>query len=164
MNRSTPGPLVHHQLPEFTQTHVHWVSDAIQMLKLKLQYFGHLIRRVDSLEKTLMLGGIGGRRRRATIWPCNSTPSHIVGEKYDPKGYIHLSVHCSTVYHCQDTEATKTQSYGYRKCGTYIQWNIIHLIKEWNNTIYNNMDGPRDCHTEWNKSEKEMHAESKDKW
>ena len=34
------------------------------MLKLKLQYFGHLIRRADSLEKTLMLGGIGGRRRR----------------------------------------------------------------------------------------------------
>ena len=33
-------------------------------LKLKLQYFGHLMRRVDSLEKTLMLGGIGGRRRR----------------------------------------------------------------------------------------------------
>ena len=34
------------------------------MLKLKLQYFGHLMRRVDSLEETLMLGGIGGRRRR----------------------------------------------------------------------------------------------------
>ena len=34
------------------------------MLKFKLQYFGHLMRRVDSLEKTLMLGGIGGRRRR----------------------------------------------------------------------------------------------------
>ena len=34
------------------------------MLKLKLQYFGHLVRRADSLEKTLMLGGIGGRRRR----------------------------------------------------------------------------------------------------
>ena len=34
------------------------------MLKLKLQYFGHLMRRADSLEKTLMLGGIGGRRRR----------------------------------------------------------------------------------------------------
>ena len=34
------------------------------MLKLKLQYFGHLVRRVDSLEKTLMVGGIGGRRRR----------------------------------------------------------------------------------------------------
>ena len=34
------------------------------MLKLKLQYFGHLLRRIDSLEKTLMLGGIGGRKRR----------------------------------------------------------------------------------------------------
>ena len=39
-------------------------SSEGMMLKLKLQYFGHLIRRVDSLEKTLMLGGIGGRRRR----------------------------------------------------------------------------------------------------
>ena len=37
------------------------------MLKLKFQYFGHLIRRVDSLEKTLMLGGIGGRRRRGQL-------------------------------------------------------------------------------------------------
>ena len=37
------------------------------MLKLKLQYFGHLMRKVDSLEKTLMLGGIGGRRRRGRL-------------------------------------------------------------------------------------------------
>ena len=41
-----------------------WISSQGMMLKLKLQYFGHLMRRVDSLEKTLMLGGIGGRRRR----------------------------------------------------------------------------------------------------
>ena len=41
-----------------------WVSLEGMMLKLKLQYFGHLMRRVDSLEKTLMLGEIGGRRRR----------------------------------------------------------------------------------------------------
>ena len=40
------------------------ISLERMMLKLKLQYFGHLIQRVDSLEKTLMLGGIGGRRRR----------------------------------------------------------------------------------------------------
>ena len=40
------------------------ISLEAMMLKLKLQYFGHLVRRVDSLEKTLMLGGIGGRRRR----------------------------------------------------------------------------------------------------
>ena len=38
------------------------------MLKLKLQYFGHLMQRVESLEKTLMLGGIGGRRRRGQQW------------------------------------------------------------------------------------------------
>ena len=47
---------------------VHSEGDGISldgtMLKLKLQYFGHLMLRVDSLEKTLMLGGIGGRRRR----------------------------------------------------------------------------------------------------
>ena len=152
MNQSTPGLPLCHQLPEFTQTHGHRVSDTIQLshsymitgktialtrwtfvgkvisllfnmlsklygceswtvkkaepriidafqlwcwrrllrvpwtagrsnqsilkeispqcslegmtLKLKLQYFGHLMRRVDSLEKTLMLGGIGGRRKR----------------------------------------------------------------------------------------------------
>ena len=48
------------------------------MLKLKLQYFGHLMRRVDSLEKTLMLGGIGGRRRRERQrmrWPDGITDS-----------------------------------------------------------------------------------------
>ena len=41
-----------------------WISLEGMMLKLKLQYFGHLMRTVDSLEKTLMLGGIGGKRRR----------------------------------------------------------------------------------------------------
>ena len=41
-----------------------WCSLEGLMLKLKLRYFGHFIRRVDSLEKTLMLGGIGGKRRR----------------------------------------------------------------------------------------------------
>ena len=40
------------------------ISLEEMMLKLKLQYFGHLMRKVDSLEKTLMLGGIGGRRRK----------------------------------------------------------------------------------------------------
>ena len=52
------------------------------MLKLKLQYFGHLLRRVDSLEKTLMLGGIGGRRRRGgqrMRWLDGITDSMDVG-------------------------------------------------------------------------------------
>ena len=52
----------------FNQSIVKEISPGISlegmMLKLKLQYFGHLMRRVNSLEKTLMLGGIGGRRRR----------------------------------------------------------------------------------------------------
>ena len=52
----------------FNQSILKEISPGISlegmMLKLKLHYFGHLIRRVDSLEKTLMLGGIGGRRRR----------------------------------------------------------------------------------------------------
>ena len=52
----------------FNQSTLKEISPGISLeemiLKLKLQYFGHLKRRVDSLEKTLMLGGIGGRRRR----------------------------------------------------------------------------------------------------
>ena len=49
------------------------------MLKLKLQYFGHLMRRVDSLEKTLMLGGIGGRRGRPRMrWLDGITDSMAV--------------------------------------------------------------------------------------
>ena len=53
---------------EIQPVHLKEISPGISlegmMLKLKLQYFGHLMRRVDSLENTLMLGGIGGRRRR----------------------------------------------------------------------------------------------------
>ena len=45
------------------------------MLKLKLQYFGHLMRRIDSLEKTLMLGGIGSRRRQRMRWLDGITDS-----------------------------------------------------------------------------------------
>ena len=55
-----------------------WISLEGLMLKLKLQFFGHLMRRVDSLEKTLMLEGIGGRRRRGRQrmrWPDGITDS-----------------------------------------------------------------------------------------
>ena len=57
-------------------------SELILMLKLKLQYFGHLMRRVDSLEKTRMLGGIGGRRKRGRQrmrWLDGITDSMDVG-------------------------------------------------------------------------------------
>ena len=53
---------------DFNQSNLKEISPGISlegmMLKLKLQHFGHLMRRADSVEKTLMLGGIGGRRRR----------------------------------------------------------------------------------------------------
>ena len=56
---------------EIQQFHSEGINPGISlegmMLKLKLQYFGHLMLRVDSLEKTLMLGGIGGRRRRGRL-------------------------------------------------------------------------------------------------
>ena len=50
--------------PVYSKGDQPWDFFVVMMLKLKLHYFGHLMRRVDSLEKTLMLGGIGGRRRR----------------------------------------------------------------------------------------------------
>ena len=70
----------------FNQSILKEISPAISlegmMLKLKLQYFGHLMQRVDSLEKTLMLGGIGGRRRRGRQkmrWLDGITDSMDVG-------------------------------------------------------------------------------------
>ena len=57
-----PGSSVH---GIFQARVLEWCAIAFsEIIKLKLQYFGHLMRRVDSLEKTLMLGGIGGRRKR----------------------------------------------------------------------------------------------------
>ena len=65
LEKTLEGPL---DCKEIQPVHSEEISSGISlegmMLKLKLQYFGHLMRRVDSLEKTLMLGEIGGRRRR----------------------------------------------------------------------------------------------------
>ena len=65
LEKTLEGPL---DCKEIQPVHSEGVSPGISLegmiLKLKLQYLGHLMERVDSLEKTLMLGGIGGRRRR----------------------------------------------------------------------------------------------------
>ena len=65
LEKTLESPLDYKEIqPVHSEGDQPWYSLEGMMLKLKLQYFGHLMRRVNSLEKTLMLGGIGGRRRR----------------------------------------------------------------------------------------------------
>ena len=65
LEKTLESPLDHKEIqPVHSKGDQFWVFFGRLMLKLKLQYFGHLMQRVDSLEKTLMLVGVGGRRRR----------------------------------------------------------------------------------------------------
>ena len=65
LEKTLEGPLDCKEIrPVHSEGDQSWLSLEGMMLRLKLQYFGHVMGRVDSLEKTLMLGGIGGRRRR----------------------------------------------------------------------------------------------------
>ena len=64
LEKTLDSPLDYKEIqPVHSKEDQSWVFFG-RMLKLKLQYFGHLMQRVDSLEKTLMLGGIGGRKRK----------------------------------------------------------------------------------------------------
>ena len=80
------------------------------MLKLKLQYFGHLMQRVDSLEKTLMLGGIGGRRRRGRQrmrWLDGNTDSMDKTERTPVVGDGQGGLACCDSWDCKESDTTE---------------------------------------------------------
>ena len=105
------------------------------------------------MEKTLKTKNI------TAIWSCNATTGHISIEKHDPKGYMHLNVHCSTVYNSQDMEATYMFiNRVLDKEAVVYTYNEI-LLSHKKERIWvssNEVAGPTAYCTDWSKSEREI--------
>ena len=90
------------------------------------------------------------------MWPCNLTPGHISRGQHDPKGYMHPSIHCSTVYNSQDMEAPKyplIEKSRKKMWYIYTMEGYLAIKNNWNNVICSNLDGPRVSY--WVKSDRE---------
>ena len=103
------------------------------MLKLKLQYFGHLMRRVDSLEKTLMLGGIGGRRRRGRQrmrWLDGIADLMGVGLGWTPGvDYGQGGLACCNSWGCKESDMTERLNWTELRLYSLCVWTWAKLFK-----------------------------------